>query len=91
MAKVSSSLEAMDRMVSNINKFISAQQSLMVALGNDYNTIRASWDDEKYQQFGETLGQSITDIKKSSYSLSECVLKLQRLRGKLEEYLSQQV
>ncbi len=91
MAQARASVEAMDRMIRNVTKFMTNQQALMSALRNDYATVGEEWNDPKYQQLGETLNQAITAISGSSASLSECVTKLQLLKGKLEEYLSQQV
>ena len=91
MAKTTASTEAMDRMIRNVTKFMTNQQALINALKNDYATVGDEWQDQKYQQFGDTLNQAIAAISASSASLSECVTKLQLLKGKLEEYLSQQV
>lgn len=91
MARTTASTEAMDRMIRNITKFMTNQQTLISALKNDYSTVGDEWQDQKYQQLGDTLNQAITAISGSSASLSECVTKLQLLKGKLEEYLSQQI
>ncbi len=88
MAQVKASVEAMDRMIRNITKFMTNQQALISALRNDYATIGEEWDDPKYKQLGEALNQAITAISGSSASLSECVTKIQLLKGKLEDYLS---
>ena len=90
MAQARASVEAMDRMIRNVNKFMTNQQALMGALRNDYATVGEEWN-PKYQQLGDTLNQAINAISGSSASLSECVPKLQLLKGKLEEYLSQPI
>lgn len=91
MSQAKASVEAMDRMIRNVTKFMTNQQALMSALRNDYATVGEEWNDLKYQQLGETLNQAITAISGSSASLSECVTKIQLLKGKLEDYLAQQV
>lgn len=91
MASTTTSTEAMDRMIRNVTKFMTNQQALITALRNDYATVGQEWHDQKYTQLGNTLNQSITAISSSSATLSECVTRLQLLKGKLEEYLAQQV
>ena len=91
MASTTTSTEAMDRMIRNVTKFMTNQQALITALRNDYATVGQEWHDQKYQQLGETLNQSITAISSSSATLSECITRLQLLKTKLEEYLAQSV
>lgn len=88
MARATASTEAMDRMIRNVTKFMTNQEALMNALRNDYTTVGEEWNDPKYQELGNTLNQAITAISGSSATLSECVTKLQVLKGKLEDYLS---
>ena len=91
MSQAKASVETMDRMKRNVTKFMTNKQARMSALRNDYATVGEEWNDLKYQQLGETLNQAITAISGSSASLSECVTKIQLLKGKLEDYLAQQV
>lgn len=88
MAQARASVEAMDRMIKNITKFMTNQQALMSALRSDYAAVGEEWNDPKYQQLGDALSQAITAISGSSTSLSECITKLQLLKGKLEDYLA---
>ena len=91
MARTFASTEAMDRMIRNIQKFTSNQQSLISALRSDYATIGSEWNDEKYSQLGDVLNQDIASISRSSETLNECIPKLQALKGALEQYLSLQI
>ena len=89
MGQARASVEAMDRMINNLTKFQTNQQALIAALRNDYATVGEDWNDEKYQQLGETLNGDIAAISNSSVTLSESITRIQLLKGKLIEYLSQ--
>ena len=91
MASTSASIEAMDRMIRNIQKFTSNQQSLISALQSDYATVGSAWNDEKYSQLGDVLNQDIAAVSRSSDTLNECIPKLQALKNALEQYLSLQI
>ena len=66
MAQARASVEAMDRMIKNVTKFLTNQETLMSALRNDYATVGEEWNDPKYKQLGETLNQEIIAISGSS-------------------------
>ena len=91
MARSNASTEAMDRMIRNITKFMQNQDALIGALRRDYSSIGAEWNDSKYQQLGTAINDAIVSISSSTATLSETVTKLQLLKGKLEEYLAQQI
>ncbi len=91
MARSNASTEAMDRMIRNITKFMQNQDALIGALRRDYSSIGGEWNDPKYEQLGTAINDAIVSISSSTATLSETITKLQLLKGKLEEYLAQQI
>ena len=91
MASINTSPEAMDRMINNLTRFNSNLQALMAALKSDYNAVGLEWQDSKYDELGEVLNDAAQSLKSSSESLETTISDIQRLKSKLEEYLSQRI
>ncbi len=91
MASINTSPEAMDRMINNLTRFNSNLQALMAALKSDYNAVGLEWQDPRYNELGEVLNDAAQSLKSSSESLETTVHDIQRLKSKLEEYLSQRI
>ena len=91
MARTSASTEAMDRMIRNLQRFMSNQQSLINALRSDYAAVGNEWNDIKYRQLGEVLNQGVRSVSQSSEALNQCIPKLRALKEALEQYLNSQI
>ena len=86
-----SSPAAMDRMITNITKFIQVQQSVAQSLKSDNIAVGEEWDDKQYQNLGSVIDQAVAALSSNYSTLSECTTKLQVLKGILEDYLSRQI
>lgn len=85
-----SSPEAMDEMIRNMTKFMTVQQGLIQSIKNDYAAVGQEWNDKQYENLGVVIDQIISSISSTYTTLSESTTRLQLLKRKLEEYLSQQ-
>lgn len=82
--------EAMDRMIRNITKFIEVQQSVVDSLKSDYQAVGEEWNDIQYQRLGTVIDTAVAALSNNYTTLSECTTRLQLLKSKLEEYLTDQ-
>lgn len=81
------SLEAMDRMISNLTKFMTLQEQLKASIQNDYAIAGTEWHDEKYQQLEAPINDIVSAISASYVQLSNCQTRIQVLRRALIDYL----
>jgi len=91
MAKIAGSLEAMDRMMSNLTNTLSAQNEVANRLKSDYESVGSDWNDEKYEELGSVIGEAVTALKSAEPKLSETITKIQLLKSMLNDYLSQRM
>jgi len=91
MAKVASSLEAMDRMIFNLKNTIIAQNEVASRLKNDYNSVGSEWDDEKYEELGRTIDEAIVALKSAEPYLLDTITRMQLLKSMLNDYLNQRI
>ena len=89
MAKSGANPEAMDKMIQTLTKFIEVQDSVVETLQSNYQDVGDEWDDKKYEELGDVIGQATTAIKGSYATLSSSITKIQLLKSIMEDYLSQ--
>lgn len=87
----SASVEAMTRMINNITKAIQAEQAVIDSLKSDYQTVGTWWNDKQYENLGPVIDDAVRELSGNQAQLSQCIVRLQLLRTKLEEYLSTQL
>lgn len=82
-----SSTDAMDRMIRLLVQLEQALQDVDRQLRREYETIGTEWDDKQYQNLGDVISQISTSLSSSYVKISECTIRVQLLKSKLEEYL----
>ena len=82
------SVEAMTRMITSITKTIQAEQVVVESLRKDYQAVGLEWNDSQYEKLGPVIDDAVRELSGNQTKLSECIVRLQLLRTKLEEYLS---
>ena len=83
-----SSLDAMDRMIRLLTQLEQALQDVDNQLKREYDVIGTEWDDKQYKNLGDIIGDISTSLGKNYSQISECTLRIQLLKSKLEEYLN---
>ena len=91
MAKIAGSLDAMDRMISNLVNTISAQNEVADRLKTDYINIGSDWNDEKYEELGRVIDEAVAALKGAEPTLSEMTTRIQLLKSMLRDYLDQRM
>lgn len=82
-----SSTAAMDRMIRLLSQLGQALQDVDNQLKREYTTIGTEWDDKQYQNLGNVLNDISISLNSSYTKISECTIRIQVLKNKLEEYL----
>lgn len=88
MATGHASLEAMNRMISTLTKFMTLQEQVKASIKNDYAITGTEWHDEKYQELEGAINDVISAISASYVELSNCQTRIQVYRRALEDYLN---
>ncbi len=83
-----SSVEAMTRMINNITKAIQAEQAVIDSLKSDYRQVGLWWTDKQYENLGPVIDDAVRELSGNQAELSQCIVRLQLLRTRLEEYLN---
>lgn len=83
----SSSTNAMDDMIRILTEFQDRQQEMGNMLKREYDIVGAEWDDPQYKNLGNVICDIYTTLNTSYVQVSECITKIQLLKGALEEYL----
>lgn len=83
-----SSTDAMDRMIRILIQLEQALQDVDRQIKREYETIGTEWDDKQYQNLGDVISQISQSLSGSYVKISECTIRVQLLKSKLEEYLN---
>ena len=87
MAKVQGSPEALAQMASQIQKVIQGLTQTAGSLDTAYRSAGSGWNDSKYQQLGEAVGQASKAMKAPIPDLTAAIQKIKKMEGDLRAYL----
>ena len=87
MASGYASVEAMDRMIRTLTKFMGLQKQLIDSLKRDYELVGTEWNDEKYRQMESAIGDVVTAMADSYVALNNSQIQIQVYKRALLDYL----